>query len=159
MRVPVHGNNAYKYDTFETTNKNIERRKKSMRKAKVVKRKKAAIANALSIMIFTSLAFCLLFRYALITEQCSEVARLKTQLEDTNSIMVEKEFDRDRQIDLKTIEQIATSKLGMKRPEKYQIVYIDLENDDYAQVIQKDKNQGSLGIIMGGLSKVLEYLD
>ena len=65
----------------------------------------------------------------------------------------------EQSLDLKKVEEIATTKLGMQRPEKHQLVYIDMNNKDYAEKSGKDTNStpGLLAYISGGIQSIVEY--
>ena len=39
----------------------------------------------------------------------------------------------EQSVDLAEIERQATTRLGMKRPEKYQTIYVNVKQDDYVE--------------------------
>ena len=49
------------------------------------------------------------------------------------------QFEIDRSLDLKKVEAVAQNELGMRRAEKYQTVYIDLEQVDYVEKTAKNE--------------------
>ena len=44
----------------------------------------------------------------------------------------------ERNIDLSEVEEIATTELGMQRPESYQVIYVNVDKDDFSEVTAKD---------------------
>lgn len=151
--MPTHGTSAYKYESVAT------QPKKTVKKG-VSKKKKASSfgRNAFSVAVFTVLAFVLLFRYACITEMSTHLAALKSEYDSVSSIAVAKEFALQQSVDLKRVEEIATGELGMQRPEKHQIVYVDMHSTDYIETAN-DANDGSgfFAVISGAWEKLWEY--
>jgi hypothetical protein len=50
----------------------------------------------------------------------------------------------------------------MRRPEKYQMVYVELEKNDYAEIVNEQAydsgRHGNFANILGVIHNVLEYL-
>lgn len=159
MHAQVNGSNAYKYgEAAPERKKSTKRAPQSIKKNRAQKRR-AAFANAMMIICVTSLAFLILFRYAIITEKCSYVEELRKEYQKLHSAVVQKQFETEKNIDLATVEQIAKTRLNMQRPEKHQTVYIDMESSDYVEVADKDgAGDGIFALFMGRLSEFLEYL-
>lgn len=107
-------------------------------------------------LIAAALAFTLLGRYALITEKTAQIENLKAELEVANSMVVSEEFELEKSVDLKTVEEIATTKLGMQRPEKHQMVYISMDNGDWCEVCD-EKSSGFLASMAAGVLSIVEY--
>ena len=66
------------------------------------------------------------------TEQ--EIESLQKQLADLESYTSQKVFELEQSVDLATVEEIATTRLNMQRPEKYQTVYVNIKQDDVTEV-------------------------
>ena len=111
---------------------------------------------ALCFAVAAALAFTLLGRYALITEKTAKIESLKAELEVVNSMVVSEEFKLEKDIDLKKVEEIATGKLGMQRPEKHQLVYISMDNHDWCEV-SGEKGAGFLASMAAGVLSIVEY--
>lgn len=155
MRVPTSGSSAYKYERYYN-----EPKKKVKKSVSKKHRAKRLGSNVLAIIAVTGLAFILLFRYACITEMSSNLANLKGQYEEAQSVAVAKEFELEQEVDLKKVEEIATGELGMQRPEKHQIVYVDMQNSDYIEsATSTDNNGGILAVITGTWEKLWEYFN
>ena len=95
----------------------------------------------------------------MITEKTAQVQKLTAELQNVDSYIVQKECEMEQSLDLKKVEEIATTKLGMQRPEKHQLVYIDMNNKDYAEKSGNDTNStpGLLAYISGGIQSIVEY--
>jgi len=146
---PVYGSNAYKYETARQYSKEtqVKTRKKVSRRPK-----KAVIKSLLLTALVTLLAFCLLGRNAQIIEQSSQIARLENEIAATEAKIIEKQFEMEKKIDLNAIEDRAIAVLGMQRPEKSQIVYIDMHAEDYTEGGAQQKNNA--GIISAFIKRI-----
>jgi cell division protein FtsL len=156
--------NAYKYQEQEQY---ISSRQPKSNENKTVKLKPEArgiekLKTILGVLICFGVAFCIIFRYAAITEASNKIDNYKKQLSQIKRVNEQLQVELDRSIDLKKVEEIARTKLGMKRPEKYQNVYVKLKRNDYAEVVDRqleDNNQqGGFAIINRIINNVLEYL-
>lgn len=116
----------------------------------------------LTILVCFAVSFVIIFRYTSITEASNTALSLKNELNHMYRVNEQMEVSLDRAINLRNIEQIAKTELGMKRPQHYQIVYVSVPRDDYAQVLQVSaENNGLFGKIepvIKRLTNVLEYL-
>lgn len=164
MSLAYNSNNAYRlqeeyYDTAENTRKQKSENKPSPNKSKNGMGKLKTISL---VMLCFGVAFYVLIRYVAINEASSRVDRLKKELAKLESTNQQTQIELDRSIDLSKVEEIAVNKLGMQRPEKYQIVYIDLKNNDYGEVVKDKQNDkessGTFAILMKTITNVLEYL-
>ncbi len=135
MNVPVYGNNAYKYE------------KEPVRVQRETRRRKRSNKNALKAFVLlgaiTMLAFCLLFRSAHLLAQKNEINTLTKELEAVKSEIIQQEFEINKTIDFDIVENIAITKLGMQRADKSQIVYLDMNNEDYAEIENSEQNMFS----------------
>ncbi len=86
------------------------------------------------ILFFIVAAVILLSKNVQVTEQKNKVSDLKKEY---NAIVHEnkkKEIEINQKIDLKKVEEIAISNYNMNRAKKSQIVYINVEQEDYAVI-------------------------
>lgn len=155
MRVPTHGTSAYKYErTNQTETRKTEKGVSKKKNAKITR------GSFLSYVVITALAFVLLFRYSCITEMSTKLTGLKQEYDEVSSVAVAKEFELEQYVDLKKVEDVATNELGMRRPEKHQIVYVDMQNNDYTEKIDTSGgNGGFFAAISGAWQKVWEYFN
>ncbi len=163
---PYKSSNAYKYEAapYYIPEQEPKREpKRQQRKKKQQEPKKQNKAKML-LSLFTCFAitFLIMFRYVAIAEASNTVTRYKNELNEVQKVNEQLQVELDRSIDLKTIEKTAKNKLGMQQPKKYQVVYVQLDNDDYSEIIAPDmerrKPQGVVSLVMGKITNVLEYL-
>ncbi len=85
------------------------------------------------IVIIFAIAFCLVSREVSLYEKSSEVSRLESRLEQAQTDAKQAKIAAESAIDLKKIEEVATTKFGMSRPEKNQTAYINIQQGDYVE--------------------------
>lgn len=102
--------------------------KTQSRKAR--KTKKSAV---LTILVIAVAAFLVLCRGVIITEKCNEIDKKKSELENTITTNQKMQLEIDKSLNLKNVEEIATNKLNMARPEKYQTIYIKIQQQDFVE--------------------------
>lgn len=59
-----------------------------------------------------------------------QVAMLQSELSDLETVTSQKAFELEKSVNLTQIEEEATSRLGMQRPESYQYVYVNVKQAD-----------------------------
>lgn len=90
-------------------------------------------------------------------ETRADVAALEQELAEEEAITSQKAFDLDHSVDLATIEEEATTRLGMQRPEKYQTVYVNVSREDVTeQTAAEVENAGNT--IMGAIKSVIGHI-
>lgn len=112
--------------------------------------------------IVFAIACGVLYGNARIIQASSRVSELQAELKKVTEDNTQKLLDLEKSLDLKKVEEIATTELGMKRPEKYQIVYVDVQQNDYGEVTQTEKPeplQGTFGAIRQSISAFLAYFN
>ncbi len=149
MRVPVYGSSAYKY---EQEYRELPKKKKIIRRVR--KRKKAGIKSVILPVAAVCMAFALLLNNSALLEKNAKIEELKGQLETVNAQAVAGQFEIERNMDLKKIEEEATTRLGMQRPTKAQTVYVDMGNCDYAETAEKTETKNFFSALA---DNVLEY--
>ena len=103
-------------------------------------------------------AFSVLCRGVMITDKASELDSLKKELSDVKAKNQELQMEIDKSLDLNRIEQLASEKLNMRRPEKYQIVYINLDRVDYVEKAEGSKS-GAVSHASKLFNNIKSYLD
>lgn len=157
----IEGSNALKteyftYDAPEVNGKKNTRKKGLSAKAtakKIRRMKKRVVATML---LAFGMTFLVLFRYAAITSEYSELTRMREELELMNAMVVEKQVQAEGNQDPKKIEQEA-ARLGLKPPAQEQIKYISLGNTDNGEVLKTEETSAFLAFI-NRISVILEYL-
>jgi len=136
-----NGNLAYDWEFYENTarvqKKVQEHRQQTKAKARV---KRAQLHKTVSICA-VMLALCagfMISRNVAVYESRKEVESLQKELNQLKEYSSQKAFELDQNLDLELIEETAKKKLGMTRPEKYQIVYVNIKQDDVTEVTAKE---------------------
>lgn len=106
---------------------------------------KSKLSLILTVVTLFVMALVISYRYNIISEKNLELQRLKMEQVTANSELATTEVLVDRIIDKDTVESYAKQQLGMQKPEKSQIVYI---NSNYETKVEKidTKNIFEIGI-------------
>ncbi len=153
-------NLAYQYsatpETRPDSSSNLRIKVSTKAQRKALARKRAwGLAKIVLVMCF---AFTVLYRGLLITDKANNVAQKQSDLNALITSNEKLQVEIDRSLDLKKVEAVAENELGMRRAEKYQTVYINLDQVDYVEkVAEKEFAPGSR--ITEFFSGFLAYLD
>jgi len=101
---------------------------------KIKAQPKSKLSLVLSVVALFTMAIVISYRYNLISEKNLEVQRLKMDQVVANSELATTEVAIERIIDKDTVESYAKQQLGMQKPEKSQIVYI---NSNYETKVEQ----------------------
>ncbi|MBQ7974231.1 MAG: hypothetical protein IJ300_00870 [Clostridia bacterium] len=112
--------------------KTIEKDKREM-----INRKVTLLRIAYMLIIAFSASF-MISKYVAVNETASEIRALSKELENTRAYTSQRVYEMERNIDLSEVEEIATTELGMQRPESYQIIYVNVDKDDLSEVTAKE---------------------
>ena len=130
-----YGNLAYKLPEERP-----ERPPKKKRKKKQVRRtrKQMALRNKMirRVCVIAAVAVSASFmisQFVAVNEGSRQIESLRKQLSDTEAVTSRMIFDMEQSVDLAEIEKQATTRLGMQRPEKYQIIYVNVKQDDMTE--------------------------
>lgn len=147
------GNLAYKIDYTEdtyirkregTTQVKTKTRKPVKKKAvsagKLEKRRKVMqlLVRVCSVVIICASASFMITKYVQLDALDKEAKALASEVETMRSSTSQKIIEMEQGIDLAYIEKQATTKLDMKRPEKYQQIYVDVKRDDVTDVTARE---------------------
>lgn len=123
-------------------------------KASETAHKKAHSVKFSSIAIVVVFAFLVLCRGVMITDKSADIDRKRTELNALITSNEKLQVEIDRSLDLDKVEAIAINELGMRRAEKYQTIYVDLEQTDFVEKTAKgnflfggDTTSGETGIV------------
>lgn len=135
------GNLAYELELAENAvrvqQKVEEHKKQSKAKAKAKKNELHKTVCICAVILALCAAF-MISRNVAVYEGQREVEGLQGQLDDLKEYSSQKAFELDQNLDLDVIEETAAKKLNMTRPEKYQIVYVNIKQDDVTEVTAKE---------------------
>lgn len=145
-----NGNLAYDYEYAMPQRSRIrdEERKAEQQAKKALAKKKAERAHITIGCCVAALAVCagfMISRNVAVYEGKNEVQDLQKELNTLREYSSQKAFEIDRSLDLESIEKEAEERLNMARPEKYQMVYVNIKQDDVTEVTAKEV-EGTGGI-------------
>ena len=154
------GTSALKKEYYTKDNTDKLRKEIKIATKKVTSGKKSRLIIkkriVASIVLVFSMAFLVLFRYAVIANEFSELTKARRELETINANVVATRIEADGNIDPKVIEKEA-ERLGLRQPSKEQITYISLGNVDNGEVLKNEKTN-VLNAFINSISGILEYL-
>ncbi len=173
-----HSSNAYDYNSAAVRRmreelvrpeENRRSTQKIQKKAESVKRTKSKSAWKAKLKMIATIgtifacSLLVVYRYVLIWETGANAESLK----NTYAAVVAENENVQAQIntgiDLKELEKVAHERLGMIRPERYQMFYIDMQNSDRSETIEEPKvplaeNSSPITGVPGMLINALELL-
>ena len=155
----AYSNLAYKYDNLSVMEdedaKIREEKKREAKKIKIRQQRRLNFFLICSIIALSMAAYFMISKNVQLHETGDEIAKLENELAMLESNASQKIFELEQSVDLNAVEQIATTRLNMQRPEKYQIVYVNVQTDDVTEVtagnVEGVKNQ--LGNMANNMKK------
>ncbi len=133
-----HRESAVRYPVQVPYTSSPNVRIKVSKKPATVQKKNAGAAGIAKVLLVMCCAFVVLFRGVMITDRTSTVEKKQAELEALVTSNEKLQFEIDRSLDLDHVEAIAKDELGMRRAEKYQTVYLNLEQTDFVEKTAKD---------------------
>ena len=131
-------NLAYKYDNLsKIEDEDAQLREKKKREALRLKIKAQRRLNFFvicSIIALSMAAYFMISKNVQLHESQDKITKLENELAMMESNTSQKIFELEQSVDLNAVEQIASTRLNMQRPEKYQTVYINVQTDDVAEI-------------------------
>lgn len=85
-------------------------------------------------LIFSMAAYFLISKNIALYETNQEIKNLQRELTTWETYTSQRIFELEQSVDLATVEQIATTRLNMQRPQQYQIEYVSIDRDDVTEV-------------------------
>jgi len=117
---------------------------------------KAKKKSNLALVVLAAVAFLVLCRGVMITEQIDRVEKKRAELNALTTANEKTQIEIDSATNLKNVEEIATTRLNMARPEKNQTVYIKIEQPDVVEKIDGSGNVDSVSDFFGTLQAYLD---
>ncbi len=143
----------YEYDHEEFIQPNTPKHQKVKQQPQVKTSRKCAIYIARISVLALSAAF-MVSTFISVHDTKLVVANLTSELKQEEALTNQKAFDLENSFSLSEIEEEATSRLGMQRPENYQYVYVNVKQRDTVEKIASSE-EGVLKSIRMALSSVL----
>lgn len=145
----------YLYDLSLPQKRNV----KSEEKFKLIKNKNNKIRkNNKATLVLATLAIFAMFmtityRYNLISEKNLKVQELKEDLEVAKSELATTQIEVEEVMDVNYVEAYAKQQLGMQKPEKSQLIYINMENEESVE------KMSASNMIMSLVDKIKEFVN
>lgn len=153
------GTSAYKLDQYENYTRKVQQKQNSRneyKKQKLLLGKKR-MAIALSLVFIIATAF--LYANSALMQASSEVTNLTKELEDMKVRNTQVSFDIVSGVDYNDVEQKAITQFGMQHPESYQNVYVNVVQNDYAELAsEKAVKKSAIDEIISGVQSFLAYI-
>lgn len=101
---------------------------KSTNKNSISKTNKATLV--LSTLIIFAMFMIITYRYNVISEKNLQIQKLKEDLEVAKSELATSEIALEQVMDVNYVESYAKQQLGMQKPEKSQLIYVNMNTED-----------------------------
>ncbi|MDD2377015.1 MAG: cell division protein FtsL [Clostridia bacterium] len=124
----VTGSSARKYEYLDDYSKTKNNHIKKVVKKTVIN-EKLKIKTVFLISCLFVMLMIITYRFNVISESNLTLQTLKADLERVQSNLASTEMSIEQSTDLSKIEAYAKQKLGMQKPDKNQVVYIDTSKD------------------------------
>ncbi len=157
-------NRAYAYD-LEVEKKEVEylpnKRdfrlikntvKKLQSVSNIKAKKKSKLSLVLSVVAMFTMLIILSYRTNVISEKNLELQKLNIKADNVNAVLATTEVKVSRVIDKDSIETYAKQQLGMQKPEKSQLVYI---NSNYETKVESINEGNIIGKVVDKLKDII----
>ena len=148
----VYGTAAEKieYDVYE--HNEVLKEKKKYRANRLIK-----VKMVVGILLLFSLGLIVMYRYALIAEINFKISSKEKQYEELKNENSRLKVAIENETNLSKITQVAQNELGMQKPDKYQIVYIDVPKTSFTVTSEQYKdNAGKASTFLAELVNKIE---
>lgn len=174
----TYGNLAYEYDyrAYKTPEKNRETVKKQKTQENIQNRKdnqkntnnKGKTPNSnisyfskiAAVIVIAASAIFMIVQFVEVNETLSELEKIQSEYNFEEAATSQMAYELEQSIDLSKIEEEATSRLGMKRPDANQIIYVDVKQDDVTEKtvdeVEGFSNRAS-GFFKSLISNIVEF--
>ena len=126
-----------KKNTHKEAEKEQKRQQESLKRAKMLREKRIKALIAVAAVFVMS--FIIVNRYVEINEAQSAINKLQKEYNSIAASNQDLQAKIDKAVDLKKLQVVASEKFGMVRPERYQMFYIDLNQEDCTENVAEDK--------------------
>lgn len=155
------------YYNYETSPRKLEpayvpkRRKENVKSTKATKKqnvteKKKNVKTIVHIAVGFVVLLTISYQYSLVNRRFNEKENLKKELADIKKQNEQLEVNIEQGMNINLIEQEAKEKLGMKKLDNNQKVYVSLDKEDYTE--SSVKNEDNNGNSESWWSKLLKDL-
>lgn len=149
----VYGTAAEKLDYQVPEENKVPEVKKNDKKSSRIKFK-----LLLNVFAVFAICFIIIFRYALITELNYKINKSNISYNEIKNENSRIKVELEKDMDLHKVKEVAESRLGMQKPDKFQIVYVNVPKSDFTIVSDSAKDEKFKGnVFMGILNKIGEF--
>jgi cell division protein FtsL len=113
-------------------------------KLKILKGRKYRRKAIVWTLIVFAAFFTIIARYSIMTQLNYDIARLNKELKAQNAVNSSLTVELDKKVNLPRIRHIAQSELGMKMPESYQIVYVEVPRSNKTEVTESGRGLNNM---------------
>ena len=148
------------YSTPLDPKKEVKASKKQRTEAYIEAKLEAFKKKAIkTLVIVAAILAVVMIREAKIDQLCGQVSNLEGDIYKLNAMITEREMHLSYQLDMNNIDEIAISRLGMKKPDSSQYIYINVEKNNGGEILMNDRavNNG-FSAFMNKAKILLEYL-
>ncbi|MBQ7098004.1 MAG: hypothetical protein IJN96_07985 [Clostridia bacterium] len=149
-----NSSNAYKLDyqsdRTRASGESILHEKEQNRKNVAATKTNPAksLANFLKVALCFAVAFAIINGYVNINEANNELAGLEDEYNEIVASNQDLQMKIDKAVDLADLQTVANA-FGMVRPENYQMIYVDMEQDDLAETPVDDEAEAEDPAVKG----------
>ncbi|RCX16564.1 hypothetical protein DFR58_11057 [Anaerobacterium chartisolvens] len=149
----IHGSAAPKieYDVYEENK--VLKAKKTQRS-----NNKAKLKMVFAIFLVFIAGSAVMLRYTMITQINYSIDSRNKEYARISNENAKLEIAIQQEMDLVKVKEIAESKLGMHKPDKYQIVYVNIPRENLSIVSEKYKEKSSGEEVLKSVLNKLEEL-
>lgn len=110
-----------------------------------------------AVVVVSVAAIFMIVQFIKVNESQTALNAAREKFRFEEAVTAQKSFELEQSIDLSKIEQEATSRLGMKLPEKHQVVYIDVKKDDMTEKTA-DEVEGVANRFVSGIKYIISHI-
>lgn len=148
------------YSYSNVTKKENELSKKQKVEAYVEARIEAFKKKAITtLVIVAAILAVVMVREARIDQLCGQISNIEDDIYSLNAMITEREMHLSYQLDMNNIDSIAVSRLGMKKPDASQYIYIDVQKNNGGEILMNENMEANgFSNFMNKAKILLEYL-
>lgn len=143
----------YTYEEYVPKKRKPQQNKSNKRNHNQMLNRKKSVRRICAILVLSFSAGFMISEFVAVNETKQQIAALEKKLADAESITSQKNYELEKSVDLAKIEEEATTRLGMQRPEKYQTIYVNVKQGDVTAKTASDV-EGPLRRIGTALKKL-----
>ena len=143
----------------KSTARRLKTETKKQTKTKLKENKQSQAKTILYVLTVFSILFVISYRNSIIAEDFSEIKNLKASLATIEKENEQLKVNIESNLNLKNIEEIATSQLGMQKLNSDQTIYMTLPVEDHVEsaseeVVEEENGNWFMNMINSILDKI-----